>query len=110
MTQYELPDGFQGMETVPMSGGYYIFIKEDGWPKVIHYSLVDKRDGYVGWAPIVPLKRRVMFVVKPYIDPEGVAMYRVHTTPPCLGGWIAERIPTESAAQRIADIYNEVMP
>ena len=109
MTQYELPDGFQGMETAPESGRMNVCFS-DGEYGALDAESVLAREGarvpVIGWAPIVPLKRKARFVVKefvggcgPYVIHDDVNIYR-----------IAERIPTRDAAQRIADIYNEVMP
>lgn len=115
MTQYELPDGFQGMETVPRKvdvnivwydGRYTVGCWDSGDP-------VSTR--IIGWAPIVPLKRKARFVPL-----KRKARFVVHDRAQEFGPfavwhieegfWVATSVPTRDAAQRIADIYNEVMP
>jgi len=103
MTTYELPDGFEGMETAPKNTTVNV-VAASGKYDTDHYPFFPY---IIGWAPIVPPKKKRRFVVKAYIDPDGVTMYRVHTTPPHLGGWIAERLPNESSAQAVADIYEQ---
>lgn len=110
MSTYELPDGFEGMETAPKNTWVNVIDASGNYGRDIY---LEGRDIYrfapmwIGWSPVVPPKKKRRFVVKAYIDPDGVTMYRVHTTPPHLGGWIAERLPNESSAQAVADIYEQ---
>ena len=55
MTQYELPDGFQGMETAPKDGTIVNTVSASGgyWNEMAPYSI-----DMVGWAPIVPPKKK----------------------------------------------------
>ena len=106
MTQYELPDGFEGMETV-LRDRYVTLIKPNGYQSV-HWIPSNQNISleYVGWAPIVPLKAKPRFVV------ERSVYYWRHWKVSVINPYrcVADDIPTEDAAQRIADIYNEVMP
>lgn len=102
MTQYELPDGFFGMETAPR--GHYVNVVYSGGRYGTECYPFESTAA--GWAPIVPLKKKVRFVVETSkFFPGRWIVTRVNPKQ-C----VSDEIPTESAAQRIADIYNEVMP
>ncbi len=107
MTTYELPDGFEGMETCPYTDDKEVFINVlyingrinpiEQWR--IHNT--PNRDR-IGWSPVVPPKKKRRFVVKERSDcfgPVGVWDER--------GNWVATEIPTRESAQAVADIYEQ---
>lgn len=120
MTQYELPDGFDQRENyvhktfeqftpikVCYPNGYITTIDNDQWTgfKDGNYPT----SSWVGWAPIVPLKRKARFIVmEAEASPDFARRFFVFDT--VLELAVTNRyLPSTEAAQRIADIYNEVI-
>lgn len=106
MSIYELPDGFQGMETAPKNTWVNVIDAGGNYGRDIY---LEGRDIYrfapmwIGWSPVVPPKKKRRFVVcefaggcGPYVIHDDVNIYR-----------IAERIPTRESAQAVADIYEQ---
>lgn len=118
MTQYELPDGFDGIETAPndgtivntvsVSGGYY--------NEMAPFS-VDT----VGWAPIVPLKRKRWranygidyWFVGSRSTVEHTYDYRTHADDDRyeLGNYFQTKDDAKAMTAKVRALYqNEVMP
>lgn len=98
MSTYELPDGFEGMETAPKNTTVNV-VAASGKYDTDHYPFFPY---IIGWSPIVPPKKKRRFVV-------------VENAP--YGGWgvmfkpnnayVAYEIQTRESAQAVADIYEQ---
>lgn len=107
MSIYELPDGFEGMETAPKCayGLCNVFLNNG------HYgtSYPPFASCVIGWAPIVPPKKKRRFV--PCFTECVMGPFQIiDNSVPVVVGY---SIPTQDAAQAVADIYEkayEVMP
>ena len=101
---YELPEGWEPIETVPCHTATVYFMDADG-EVVTSYSQLAcaKHPNAIAWQPITPPKvvRRFEAAEKgrPLSGPWTVTQ----------DGWreVAFNIPTKSAAQAIADIYEK---
>ena len=105
MSIYELPDGFQSMETAPKNTWVNVIDARGNYGRDIY---IEGRDIYrfapkwIGWSPVVPPKKKRRFVV-------------VENAP--YGGWgvmfkpnnayVAYEIQTRESAQAVADIYEQ---
>lgn len=97
MSQYILLDGFQSMDTAPVKENVNVCYKNGHYGTDCHPF----HPTAIGWAPIKAPEK-----VKRYGVKELASGYTVADNVGCC----TLAVPTESAAQRIADIYNEVMP
>lgn len=102
MTTYELPDGFEGMDSLPR-GETVNLVTVQGRFTNGHWDSGDPvSDVFIGWSPVVPPKKKRRFVV-------------VENAP--YGGWgvmfkpnnayVAYEIQTRESAQAVADIYEQ---
>lgn len=103
MSIYELPDGFQSIESLPTNTRVNV-LYDSGEIKVhsTAYIYLDPCAYRIGWSPIVPPKKKRRFVV-------------VENAP--YGGWgvmfkpnnayVAYEIQTRESAQAVADIYEQ---
>lgn len=106
MSIYELPDGFQGMETAPKDGDdlcnvYY-------WTGRYGTHFPPFHEDTIGWAPIVPPKKKRRFVVEEY-EWMGTTLYRVtDTTRRIDDNWCAGRILSHPHAEELASLYEKM--
>lgn len=106
MTQYELPDGFEGMETV-LRDRYVTLIKPNGYQSV-HWIPSNQNISleYVGWSPIVPLKAKAAWSME--ISENGGWFDFRHNGQPSHG--IATGRIDRKTANKLLAVLNEVMP
>lgn len=107
MSIYELPDGFEGMETAPKCayGLCNVFLNNG------HYgtSYPPFASCVIGWAPIVPPKKKRRFVVEGYEWRGTTLLYRVTDTTRCIDdNWCAGRILTRQHAEELASLYEKM--
>lgn len=105
MSTYELPDGFEGMETAPKNTWVNVIDADGNYGRDIH---LEGRDIYrfapmwIGWSPIVPPKKKRRFVV---CDKSFYGPFAIYDTLKRMNR--ANSIPTRESAQAVADIYEQ---
>ena len=102
MSIYELPDGFEGMESLPR-GETVNLVTVQGRFTNGHWDSGDPvSDVFIGWSPIVPPKKKRRFVV---CDKSFYGPFAIYDTLKRMNR--ANSIPTRESAQAVADIYEQ---
>ena len=102
MSTYELPDGFEGMETAPKNTLINLVFKNGLFNNDCVPSVRPILGEPIGWSPIVPPKKKRRFVV---CDKSFYGPFAIYDTLKRMNR--ANSIPTRESAQAVADIYEQ---
>jgi hypothetical protein len=109
MSTYELPDGFQGMESLPQEDVKVNVLYADGAISPNHTGYLRKfwvNSERIGWSPIVPPKKKRRFVVK---GDSGIVKRPYYVRDTMADNIVTSVLflPTRESAQAVADIYEQ---
>ena len=110
---YELPEGWEPIETVPIGETINLLYKDGSMScRNLREILVSATTTAIAWQPITPLKvaKRYEVAELPPVFSIGPFVVRMKRTYPNIDSplrVVSDRIPTRSQAERIAAIYEE---